>query len=124
MDADPNDFQKSFLARNSRDYNQIKSNQTAASVSALNHFIFNENKTFKNTSKLARQSCAVFPSMEIASKKYIEITWNFRWSNFTSKEVHQNYDDFLPIEITSEKARRNDVEFSPIKITSKKFAKR
>ena len=35
-----NDFQKNFLARNIVDCNQIRSNQIAASVNALNHFHF------------------------------------------------------------------------------------
>ena len=40
MDAYSNDFQKIFLARNPCDCNQIRSNQIAASVNALNHFHF------------------------------------------------------------------------------------
>ena len=40
MDAYSNDFQKIFLAKNPCDCNQIKSNQIAVSVNALNYFDF------------------------------------------------------------------------------------
>ena len=40
MDAYSNDFQKIFLARNPFDSNQIRLNQIADSVNALNHFRF------------------------------------------------------------------------------------
>ena len=40
IDAYSNDFQKSFLAKNPCDWNQIRSNQVTASVNALNHFHF------------------------------------------------------------------------------------
>ena len=39
MDAYYNDFQRTFLAKNPCDCNQIRSNQIAASINALNHFI-------------------------------------------------------------------------------------
>ena len=40
MDACSNDFEKIFLAQNPCDCNQMKSNQIAANINALNHFHF------------------------------------------------------------------------------------
>ena len=40
MDACSNDFEKIFLAKNLCDYNQMRSNQIAANINALNHFHF------------------------------------------------------------------------------------
>ena len=40
MDAYSSDFQKKVLAKNPGDCNQIRSNQIAASVNALNYFHF------------------------------------------------------------------------------------
>ena len=40
MDAYSNDFEKIFLAKNPRNCNQIRSNEIAVSVNALNKFYF------------------------------------------------------------------------------------
>ena len=63
-----------------------------------------------------------FPSIDIASKKYIEITWSSS-INVTSRKIHRDDVDFSPIAIKSNKACRNDIDFSLIEITSKKFVK-
>ena len=73
----------------------------------------------KNTSKWARQSCVDFSSIEIASKKYVKTTWNFR-----SSKLHQiKYIGMTSIFHTSKLHKTNHVEttwiFYPSKLHQK-----
>ena len=131
MDAYANDSKKIFQAKNPCGCNLARSNPIAASVNALNHFIFNKLKIYqkemsklppyfifqKNIGKSTSKLCQFSIHQKKGTSKQCGI---FALKNYV-EGIHRNDFDFPPIEIMSNEARRKEVEFSFIKITSKRF---
>ena len=101
MDAHYNGFQKTFLAKNHCDCNQIRWNQI--DIKTTNIFCLSKTHQKKHVGVVS-----IFHPSKLHQK--IASKWRGILARFAKKVLRYNV-ELTPVDITSIKARQNDVEF-------------